>query len=326
MNRLLRLAFGLASGHATDRRLSVLNFHRVSAEPDPLFPGEMYAERFDRLCAMLKHCAHVMPLDTAVAALRDQRLPARALAITFDDGYADNHDQALPVLRRHGLTATFFVATGFMGGGCMWNDRIIESVRRCKSAELDLRPQGLGLHRMGDIDSQRRAIESLIAAIKYRQPAERLERCDAIAAAAGVTMPTDLMMTWEQVRALHASGMQIGAHTVDHPILAELDAAEAAYQIAQSRQTLQAMLGAPVTLFAYPNGRLGQDVSPRTVDVLRPLGFDAAVTTEPGAADGQTDLLLIPRFTPWDADPRRFMLRLVHNLLRSRFAGSVNSR
>lgn len=325
MNRLLRAAFGLASGQGARGRLSVLTFHRVSAQPDPLFPGEMHAEQFERLCAMLRRCADVMPLDAAVAAVRAHRLPPRALAITFDDGYADNHNQAMPVLRRHGLTATFFVATGFIGGGCMWNDRIIESVRRCHADALDLRPLGMGLHPLADISSRRRAIDALIAAVKYLPPALRLARCNAIAAAAGVAIPTDLMMTWDQVRALHAAGMQIGAHTIDHPILAELDDADVAHQAVASRQALQDALGAPVTLFAYPNGRLGQDVSARTVDVLRPLGFAAAVTTEAGASHVSTDPMLLPRFTPWDNDPRRFMLRLVHNLVRSRWSDAPAS-
>ena len=71
--------------------------------------------------------------------LQQGRLPPRALAITFDDGYADNRTVAAPLLERHGLPCTFFVATGFLDGGRMWNDTLIETVRRAPGQTLDLR-------------------------------------------------------------------------------------------------------------------------------------------------------------------------------------------
>ncbi|MCU0943281.1 MAG: polysaccharide deacetylase family protein, partial [Hydrogenophaga sp.] len=119
--------YGWMSPGGASARLSVLIFHRVLAQPDPLFPGVPDVRRFDEVCRWLARWFRVMPLDEAVRALKRGNLPARAAAITFDDGYADNHDQALPVLRAHGLPATFFVATGFLDGGRMWNDTLIES-------------------------------------------------------------------------------------------------------------------------------------------------------------------------------------------------------
>ena len=111
-------------------RLSVLIFHRVLPRPDPLFPGVIDAAGFDAICRWVKGWFNVLALDDAARRLRDGSLPERALAITFDDGYADNHDVALPILLRHGLPATFFIATGFLDGGRMWNDTVIESIRR----------------------------------------------------------------------------------------------------------------------------------------------------------------------------------------------------
>ena len=119
-------------------RLSILILHRVLPAIDPLFPDEVHADRFDRLCAWVADGFNVLPLDQAVARLRSGNLPARALAISFDDGYADNHDIAMPILQRHGLPATVFIATGFMAGGRMWNDTIIESLRRSPLPVIDL--------------------------------------------------------------------------------------------------------------------------------------------------------------------------------------------
>ena len=111
-------------------RLSILIFHRVLSMPDPLFPDEMHAQRFNEVCGWLKSWFNVLPLDKAVGHLKAGTLPCRAACITFDDGYSDNYHIAMPILQQHGLPCTFFIATGFMDGGCMWNDTIIEAVRR----------------------------------------------------------------------------------------------------------------------------------------------------------------------------------------------------
>ena len=126
----VKVAFELLSPGQRNGRLSILIFHRVLAQVDPLFPEEVDAARFDVICGWLRRWFNVLPLDAAVRRLRDGSLPRRAAAITFDDGYADNHDIALPILKKHGLPSTFFIATGFLDGGCMWNDTVIEAIRR----------------------------------------------------------------------------------------------------------------------------------------------------------------------------------------------------
>jgi peptidoglycan/xylan/chitin deacetylase (PgdA/CDA1 family) len=300
-------------------RLSVLIFHRVLATPDPLFPSEICARRFDDICSWLARGFHVLPLARAAALLRDGRLPSRAACITFDDGYADNHDVALPILQRHGLTATFFIATGFLDGGRMWNDTVIEALRLTGRDAIDLQETGLsGLGRLptSSLTERRSAIQQILNAAKYLQPDQRLQAVSKVAIAAGVELPTDLMMQSGQVTALHAAGMEIGGHTVTHPILAVLDREKARQEINAGRDRLQALTQSRVSVFAYPNGRPGEDYDAATVELVRQSGFDAAVTTAWGAAARHTDLLQIPRFTPWDRKPWRFGLRMAMNLRR----------
>src|SRR5205085_1443710 len=119
--------------------------HRVLADPDPLFPEEVGAPDFDAQMSILKRWFNVLPLKEALARLREGRLPMRAACITFDDGYADNATVAAPILRRHGLPATFFIATDFIDGGEMWNDTVIDTVRRAPGDSLDARALGLPL-------------------------------------------------------------------------------------------------------------------------------------------------------------------------------------
>ena len=299
-------------------RLSVLIFHRVLPKPDEIFPDEMDAARFDGVCGWLASWFNVLPLDKAIAALKAGTLPARAACITFDDGYADNCRIAMPILQRHGLTATFFIATGFLDGGRMWNDTVVESIRRCKGLSLDLSSLGLGVHPTGSLPERRAAIAALLKQIKYLAVPARIAVTEQIARLAQVQLPHDLMMTSSEVKAMRHAGMQIGAHTLSHPILATLTEDEARKEVEGSKIFLQQLLGERVGLFAYPNGKPGEDYTPQSVKLVRSLDFDAAVSTQWGASGTGDDLFQIRRFTPWDQSKLRFGVRLLRNLTASR--------
>lgn len=311
MMRWLFNALAPAGGRS---RLSVLIFHRVHAEADPLFPGELHARSFDQQMGWIKRWFNVLPLAEAIAGLRNGSLPARPAVITFDDGYADNRTVALPILQRHGLTATFFIASGFLDGGRMWNDTLIETLRRCPGPRLDLTALGLDAYAVGSIEERRAAIQALIPRLKYLEPAERLRQVARIAECAGADLPDDLMMTSTQLREMARAGMTIGAHTVHHPILARLADDEALAEMVEGKRQLAEVIDAPVRFFAYPNGKPDEDYTGAHVRIAREAGFEAALSTAWGAASSGCDLYQIPRFTPWDRSAWRFGLRLAGNL------------
>ena len=298
-------------------RLSILIYHRVLPQTDPLFPEQIDAQRFDRQIAHLRTCFNVIPLGEAVRGLQSGRLPARAACITFDDGYADNEEIALPILQKHGVSATFFIATGFLNGKRMWNDTVIDTVRHAPGDLLDLHDVGYGSYSIASAHARRQAIDALLDKLKYLAMDERQQQVDALWARLGREAPQDLMMTTAQVRALHAAGMEVGGHTVNHPILARVDATAAAKEIGSGKETLEAMIGAPVRLFAYPNGGPGRDYLAAHVALVKQMGFDAAVSTSWGCASPRSDLFQLPRFTPWDRTPGRFALRMAQNLYRN---------
>ena len=311
---LKRVIRGVA-GRGGINRLSIFIYHRVLPAPDPLFPAEVDAAQFDAQVAWITRWFTVLPLADAVQRLQQGSLPPGSAAITFDDGYADNLQHAEPVLRRHGASATLFVATGFLDGGCMWNDRVIEAVRRTRQTELDLPgllPTPLPVT---DLAQRRAAITQLIGRIKYLPMQARDMAVADVLRAAAVAVPDDLMLTSDALRRWHAAGQQVGAHTVNHPILAQLADDAARDEIARGRDALQAMLDTRIGLFAYPNGRPGSDYLPVHVDMVRALGFDAAVSTSWGAASVRSPIHELPRFTPWDRSRLRFGARVVQNLL-----------
>ena len=312
-----RLAIS-AADRVSAPRISVLMFHRVLSEPDPVFPGETCAVRFNRLAGALACAFNVLSLGQAHTLWQRQQLPRRALVMTFDDGYADNATVALPILQRHGLSATFFVATGFLDGGRMWNDTVIECIRRCTQPDIDLSSFGLGRFELGSPAARRQAIDAVLPGIKYLDLAGRDQAIPRLHALCGhPPLPDNLMMSSDQVLQLHRAGMEIGGHTVMHPILTELSDTDAAREMAAGRTRLQQLTGAPVDVFAYPNGKPGRDYAARDVVLARNAGFRCAVSTAAGVVSADSDPLQWPRFTPWDRSTPAWMARLLLARYRS---------
>lgn len=308
---LVRLAAALLSRSGRAASLVVMIYHRVLEAPDPLLPGEPDAPTFAAQIKLIAKHFNVLGLRDAAARLRSGSLPARTVCITFDDGYANNSEIAAPILAEHGVPATMFIATGYLNGGRMFNDTVIEAIRRAPQGDLDLREQGLSQVSLTDAASRIRAAGDIISRLKYLEPSERVRRADRLAEHIGASLPDDLMMTDAQVRKLAGLGFEIGAHTVNHPILASVDEAAAWTEITQSRQRLEELTGAGIPSFAYPNGKPLQDYRREHVALVRKAGFEVAVSTAWGAATGEGDALQIPRIAPWDKSARRYAARMV---------------
>lgn len=298
-------------------RLPIFIFHRVMERHDPLRSGEPDAERFERIVRFIVRNFRILPLVDAAQALVRGRLPAAAACITFDDGYADNVTRAAPILQRHGATATVFVSTAYVGGGCMWNDRIIEAVRVLPAGEVDWLPWGLGTATLGDDASRCALIERTLPQLKYRHPADRAAVADEIARHAGADLRSVLMLSIDQLRAWRDAGFDVGGHTMRHPVLARLDHKQAADEIGGGREQLTQWLGEAPRAFAYPNGAPTRDYGARDVVLSRAAGYTCAVTTARGAATPATDPYQLPRFTPWDRSMWAFGFRCAQTLADS---------
>ena len=292
-------------------KLSILIFHRVLPSPDPLFPQEMDAVRFDGLMGIVARRFSVLTLGQALQRRQSGGLPRNPLVITFDDGYADNAEIALPILKRRGLAATFFVSTGFLDGGRMWNDTVIECLRCTRLQQVDLSALGLGTIALHSLADRRAAIELLLPRLKYAPLAERERLLGHLLQATGrPSLPAGPMMRSEQVVELHRSGMEVGGHTINHPILTELPDEQAQAEIAGGKRRLEDLTQATVDVFAYPNGRPGRDYDQRHTRMVKALGFRGAVSTATGVSGTATDPYQLPRFTPWDRQHARWLARM----------------
>lgn len=314
-------ALSLLSPSGSRARLTIFTFHRVLARKDPWLPEEPDAALFAEQMDWTAEFCNVLPLPDAITMLARNALPSCAACVTFDDGYANNLEIALPILQARGLPATVFVAVDAVERGIMWNDLVIEALRRAGS-QADLSDLGLGGVQLTDDEERARAVTQTLGKLKYLPMRDRWDRANALwKRFAAADVPPRLMMTPEQVRILGDAGVDVGGHTVNHPILATLTDAEAKEEISGCRAWVASATGRPPRSFAYPNGRPGLDYKPRHAAMVREAGFSVAVTTAWGCATHRMDPFELPRIAPWDRSRGRFFARLART-----YAESYSSR
>jgi len=304
---LFRLAANLLQ--TFEPRLNILMYHRVMPEPDPLRPWEIDQQQFRQHMQWISRVFNVIPLSKAVEQLKNGTLKRRSLAITFDDGYLDNASEALPILKEFGFHATFFCTSAWLEGGQMWNDKVIESIRLWPGKTLSINALDLKELPVESLAEKNRAIETVLPKLKYQPPTQRLEIADSLAAK--VSELPQLMMQPEQLKQLHAEGMEIGGHTHSHPIIANLDDEALEKELSANKHKLEEAIGESINLFAYPNGKPGTDYREEQIQLLKSAGYTMAVTTEPSTVCSKSKLFELPRFTPWDQSQYKYLLRLL---------------
>lgn len=293
-------------------RLCILSYHRVLAADNPFLDQEPTVSTFRWQMELLAECFNVLPLHVAVDMLAKDRMPPRAVCITFDDGYRSFHELALPILKNLGLPATVFISSGYINQTNMWNDRIIEAMKALPVTQLDLQEIGMGRYAFESVGERKRAINLVIDGLKYRSPEARNQLTQRIEHLSMHKDVSGLMLTPEMVLDLSREDIEIGGHTISHPILSSLDDESAYREMEVGKRQLEEIIGKSVRMFAYPNGKFGIDFDNRHVRMAKDIGFTSAFTTSVGPATARHDLHLLPRSRPWDPTPRRFASRLLY--------------
>ena len=310
-------------------RGAILRYHSVTDDEATtlayLDRGLMVtAEAFAEQLRFVRERYTVVTLDDMVDRVHAGRpLPARAVAITFDDGYADNYDHAFRLLREAGLPATFYVTTGALDGGTpLWTAKLRYMVRTTTRTRVDL-PAPLPTSASITDEADRQTLfTTLIMALKRVPGTQRCELVEALGECLGITDFSALdhiMMTWAQLREMSNHGMTIGAHTVSHPNLPNTEVREAEREIVGSRDAIAAALGGPVAHFSYPNGRGASHLNDTVKGLVRRAGFRSAVTSQAGCIQVGADPWSLRRVGVYNRhrDMRSFSL----DVERGRHAG-----
>jgi len=320
---LARIRYRLSSGAV------LLRYHRVAdLEADPhgiAVTPRHFSEQLDVL-----RC-HYTPLAlTALGeALERGTLPRRGAVITFDDGYADNLTTAAPLLERADLPATIFVTTGYMGqhGECWWDtlERVLlepgrlpdtvalridgTTFQRSLGPDADYTQEDHARHRgwtwrQGKPPTVRHQLfRELFEALQPLEEEVRRPVIQKLRKWAGMpeaARPTHRTLTIDELVRLNAHPLiELGAHSVSHPIFRRLSTARQREEIEGSRSFLERTVGAPIASFAYPYGDPGSAAS-----LVADAGFALACTTEPGLVFRGHDRFALPRLYvgDWDGD------------------------
>lgn len=281
---------------------------------DPLLVADLDQQKFEEVIDFIRQRFNVYPLAEAVQRLENGTLPNRCAAITFDDGYADWRTGAAKFLESNSIPATFFITTGQFEGRPMWHERLASLLRAFKGDVLDTRPYRLAPLSTRNASDRCAALQALEFHFKYLPPVIRDIFLKEFEEAVGVSLSEVQTMPVTDLVAISNAGFEIGAHTVDHPILGLCDTKRARDEIAQSREVLEGLIKRPVKSFAYPNGRPRVDFSRNHIEMIKSAGYSYAVTTQWGVARTGSSPYQIPRFTPWGPSRAQMSAQVLRNL------------
>jgi peptidoglycan/xylan/chitin deacetylase (PgdA/CDA1 family) len=319
-------------------RAVILLYHRVTdLASDPQWlsvPPRLFAEHLE----LLKRHYRPHSLDQLCRGLSTGKLPRRTVVVTFDDGYADNLLEAKPLLERFDVPATVFVATGKVDGETeFWWDELEGLLIGTPDlpASLDLTLHGRthswslaqspeeypqiadsgrwNVTHSSDPTPRHRAYRELAPIIRELDTETRESVLRDIAGWAGVARgvrSSHRALRPDEVAQLASGGLiEVGAHTVTHPVLSRLSVDEQRREIRGSRERLEALLGHPVNSFSYPFGTRS-DYTEETVAAVRDAGFTCACSNFPGLVRSGTDAFQLPRWLArdWNGDEFRRLL------------------
>jgi len=267
--------------HKPMPRLEILSFHRILADNESYFipPMSLAAATFKRLMQNLSRSFKIMELSDAVALLKSDALRHNTLALTFDDGYCDNHDIAKEFLLAAGIPATFFVPVNQIDSGkpFWWDyvkyisDRERTGFMKWVQAYFSSVQHHLSLSQ--DITSL--PIRKLVQYMNGQSHSSRISFLQSLEKAFGPYEGPQLLMGWHDIQDLCANGFSIGSHTLAHEPLTDLDPDAARSEIINSRSVLAERLGIPIQGFCYPRGAFSPSISKMVADA----GYAYAVTT-----------------------------------------------
>jgi peptidoglycan/xylan/chitin deacetylase (PgdA/CDA1 family) len=276
-------------------------------------------ETFERQMRLLHHWLNPIEPWRLLAMLSGETdwLP-RSCVVTFDDGWFDNAENALPILSRTRIPATIFLATGFVGTeDCFWQERLTallyEEWRKQGRKSTILRDVGATHLLMEGTTSIKTQIRHVVTSIKGWPRADIVALINRIASTStSATNPStvDRFMSWDDARRLQTSGwVTLGSHAHSHTPLTMLEESDLKEELAHANAVLNSELGQPARLFAYPNG----DHDDPTSYAVRSAGHELAFTTESGLVSPGDNCFRIKRINISESGTNsnaRFLCRL----------------
>jgi peptidoglycan/xylan/chitin deacetylase (PgdA/CDA1 family) len=312
----------------------ILMYHRVVVTDVDPWSMAVTPESFDAHLDVLSHDAHLVRLSDLAEFAGTAELPPRSVALTFDDGYADNMEAAAPIMERYGAPATLFLVTGRKADAVFWWDELerillqpgdlppvleweFEGTRRRISLGNDAVYSNADAHRHRGWrafedkppTNRHRIFVKLYPRLKTMPEDERAARLDTLRNWAGLGADGREQyrrLSENSIRELARGGrMELGSHTVTHPVLSALPEETQRREIENSKRWLDNITGRGVNGFAYPHGS-PDTYTPRTVELVREAGYSYACVAHPGLIHASVNRFKLPRIEVRDLSKDRF--------------------
>jgi len=284
---------------------AILMYHSVLENPEQekdSLGGIIHSrEAFQGQMEMLVKTFRPVPLHEVGRFVKGEAdMPDRAVVVTFDDGYTDNYEVAMPILDRVGIPATFYVTVDCVENRRLpWPSRLRFSFR--KTAKKSWSDESGTVWNLESDQGREQAYLTTCDRVCQLAGAALENAVHSMEAELDAKLPVDrggLMMTWEQVRGLSRNGHIVGSHTMTHPNLAFLSMEEARCELVQSKTQMEQRLATRVEHLSYPCPALFPNWTVRTTAESRKAGYQTAVTTSNGLARKQDDPLCLKRVRP----------------------------
>ena len=296
----------------------VLLYHRVAELRRDPWSLCISPAQFEQQLCVLPERAHPIRLSELGANLGRRPFRRPRVAVTFDDGYADNLYQAAPLLHHFGIPATVFVVSGAVRGGReFWWDELERIVfepggtgatrqLRLIGRTFTWSPPENGVAERDDWQAwtdqtptpAHGLYRELYGVLSVLPPDDRKTLIDDLIHQVGLAptaRPTHRPLSCAELRKLaHSSMIDVGVHTVSHPVLSRLPLVQQVQEVLQAKSELESITGTPMRQFSYPYGKR-EHWDHNTVEVVRRAGFEYAYMNEPGIARASVDRFQVPR-------------------------------
>ncbi len=306
---LINSAIKVASKFVKTNKLTVLTYHQVGDINSAHNKLLLDVELFEQHLIWLKKYFNVLGLKEAFQLMLAGRLPERAVVISIDDGYVDSFTTIFPLLKKHDLLASFFIATAGIEEGYLWDELVSASIMQAPTSSTSLM-FSKQLFSLRTYNEKLSAISEITKIIKYASLEERNTLMEELLLQTGVNKIKHQFLKREHILKLHEAGMCIGAHTVNHPILACEPAEIAEKEMLDSKITLENIIGDEVNFLAYPNGKPNKDFTELHQQQAKNCEFLAAFSTDWGCSSIH-ELFALKRITLSDRIEFRFCIRLM---------------
>lgn len=294
--------------HAQRARSVVLTYHGVLSGADDSYQylnqNFVAAQAFEQQVRFLRERYRPIRLADLIACYEcKESPPPRSLALTFDDGFANNYTVAFPILQKYEIPFTIFLTTGMLNnpGAMLWTERAKRTLFLARRRSVTLVIQGHRLSlRLESSREREEAARRIVLALKRMPPAERDPALTGLEEACGAQRlgPEHLeryqFLSWSEVRAMAAQGVEFGSHSVSHPILSTLHEVDLEREIGESKRAIEAQICSECYAFAYPNGS-PLDFGPREQASLRTAGYRCAFALNGSLNDLRTNLYALDR-------------------------------